>query len=1159
MRLRPARRRARRGWRGAGAALSFLLLSVVIVAGVGIFTFAGGRIDLEPLRPLAIGALQDRVGAGRRLEIGGLALERDERGLALALTGLAVFDKDGHKVLSAPKADVRFSVTALLAGAVQPTRVDIEDLAVQLRILPDGGVDLSFGAAETPIAVSAPATPEQAAPDSPEQLAPDSHEQLAADSHERLAAPASREKILAQVGRAINAVFDLSSGKDSPFAQLDHFGVRRGRLTLNDLAAGQTRGFDNFSFALDRGRAPGVGFEGAPVAEVNVAADGPNGRWRLRGEARGARDAAHALTLEADGFTIDELALALGKTSLPVDSDISLSVKAEASFQADGHVLDAHARLGLSSGFWRYDDPEFAPVFIDEAFAGLHWEPGAHRLVADQVQIFSGPTRFFLRGAVTAPAAPGDGWSIKFDQTEPGVIGPDRAGEKTVAITGFQGDLSLDPQAKRLDIRRVEVRGPEVAAAVQGSIDWREGPHMRLGVAAANMPAAGALALWPNAFGAPARGWAGDHLLGGTLTSLRMAVDLDAADLRMMRAQVPPMGDRIEIDYTVKDAAFTFLDGAPAITGVDGHGHSTGRSTVFTATNGAMESAPGRKVELSDGLFTIPDFKAKPTPMRVGARVTGAVDVLGEILSRPGFAKIASFPVDPKVIRGQFEGTFNYRTKLAEVYDPAWASMDVACKVENFSMERLVGKEKLDQASLNVIVAGESTRITGAGKLFGVNASLDLTRERDAPAQGSLGFTMDEAARAKAGLSFGSTLTGPVAVKLAGAVGVAQPQAQVELDFGKAALNYPVPGLFKPAGRPAKASFIYRADDKGATLDQIVFEGGGASARGAAQLGPDGELQSAKFTHLKFSPGDSLQLEATRTGDTLKIFARGEALDARPFLKSLGARGDPGKPDSPEIDLDLQANVMSGANRQIVSNAALRLSKKGENYRALTFSGKIGGDLVEANLSRPDEGAPILKTTATDAGALLAFLDLYSHMEGGRLRASFRLEDSGLAGPVDIDKFVLRGEPAMRSFASTAAGEQLMTAQAKINPDTVAFSHLHAVIDKRDNVLKVSDGAIASPTIGSTLEGWADFKRDVMDFSGTFVPAYGVNNLFGQLPVVGLILGGGDKEGLIGVNFRVTGRLSAPSLSVNPLSAIAPGFLRKIFGAFPLDSQEPPP
>jgi hypothetical protein len=610
------------------------------------------------------------------------------------------------------------------------------------------------------------------------------------------------------------------------------------------------------------------------------------------------------------------------------------------------------------------------------------------------------------------------------------------------------------------------------------------------------------------------------------------------------------------IDYVIKDAAFTFLDGAPAVTGVSGHGRSTGRTTNFTATSGAMETAPGRKLDLSDGVFSMPDFAQKPSPMSVGARVKGNVDVLGEILARPGFAKVATLPIDAKTIKGQFDGTFTYRARLGN--DPPPASMDVACKVENFSAERLVGKEKLDQASLTVTVADNVTKIAGTGKLFGVNASLDLTRKGDDPALGTLNFTLDEVARTRAGLNLGAALTGPVAVKLVGAVGAAHPQAQVELDLTRAGLNYPVPGLYKPAGRPAKASFAYREDDRGAAaFDQIVYEGGGASARGAAQMGPDGAVVSAKFAQLKLSPGDSLQLDAVRAGETLKITARGESLDARPFLKGLSASGESGRPDSADIDLDLQATVMSGANRQIISDAALRLSKKGSNTRALTFSGKIGGDPIEVNVSHPDGGPPLLKATSADAGGLLAFLDLYSHMEGGRLRASFRLADGGLAGPVDIEKFVLRDEPAMRSFASAPASEQL-AARVRLNPDTVAFSHLHAEIDKRDGILKIRDGAIASPTIGSTLEGWADFNRDAMDFSGTFVPAYGVNNLFGQLPVVGVILGGGDKEGLIGVNFRVTGRLGAPALSVNPLSAIAPGFLRKIFGVLPGEDGEQP-
>jgi hypothetical protein len=410
---------------------------------------------------------------------------------------------------------------------------------------------------------------------------------------------------------------------------------------------------------------------------------------------------------------------------------------------------------------------------------------------------------------------------------------------------------------------------------------------------------------------------------------------------------------------------------------------------------------------------------------------------------------------------------------------------------------------------------------------------------------------MDEAARAKAGLPFGATVAGPMGVKLTGDVGVAHPQAQVELDLTKTGLIYPTPGLYKPAGRPGKATFAYREDERGAaTLDQIVFDGSGPSARGVMQLSPEGAVAAAKFPQIKFSPGDNLEFEAARNGELLKMTARGAAVDARPFLKNFAASSEGGA-DAGDFDLDLNATVMSGANRQIVSNAVMRLARKSGQYQALNFVGKLGGDLVQAGISRPDSGPPVLRVGTSDAGALLGFLDIYSHMEGGRLQSDLRLAGGGVSGALDIDNFVLRGEPAMRSFVSAPNAEPI-TAKVKIDPNSVAFSHLHAVIDKRNGRLEIRDGTISSPTIGSTLEGWVDFDRDALDLTGVFVPAYGVNNLFGQLPLVGAILGGGAQEGLIGLNFRVTGKASAPALSVNPLSAIAPGFLRKIFGVLPM-------
>ena len=85
------------------------------------------------------------------------------------------------------------------------------------------------------------------------------------------------------------------------------------------------------------------------------------------------------------------------------------------------------------------------------------------------------------------------------------------------------------------------------------------------------------------------------------------------------------------------------------------------------------------------------------------------------------------------------------------------------------------------------------------------------------------------------------------------------------------------------------------------------------------------------------------------------------------------------------------------------------------------------------------------------------------------------------------------------------------------------------------------------PTIGGTIEGNIDYAGNQVRMSGTFVPMYGLNNMFGQIPIFGLFLGGGSNEGLFGVTYEVVGTPGQPVLRVNPISAMAPGVSRKIF------------
>ena len=64
-------------------------------------------------------------------------------------------------------------------------------------------------------------------------------------------------------------------------------------------------------------------------------------------------------------------------------------------------------------------------------------------------------------------------------------------------------------------------------------------------------------------------------------------------------------------------------------------------------------------------------------------------------------------------------------------------------------------------------------------------------------------------------------------------------------------------------------------------------------------------------------------------------------------------------------------------------------------------------------------------------------------------------------------------------------------------------------------------------------------STDTLDLRGVLSPLYMLNAIGSVMTRKG--------EGLIGVNFRLRGPASDPQVSVNPLSALAPGFLRDMF------------
>ncbi len=89
--------------------------------------------------------------------------------------------------------------------------------------------------------------------------------------------------------------------------------------------------------------------------------------------------------------------------------------------------------------------------------------------------------------------------------------------------------------------------------------------------------------------------------------------------------------------------------------------------------------------------------------------------------------------------------------------------------------------------------------------------------------------------------------------------------------------------------------------------------------------------------------------------------------------------------------------------------------------------------------------------------------------------------------------------------------------------------------------------ATAVGAIGITVDGSVDQTNRTFDLRGSVFPAYTLNSALGKIPFIGDFLVGEKGGGVFGIAYRVSGDLDNPNVEANPLSALAPGMLRRMF------------
>ena len=1123
------RRLVRERWvrRLAVALLALIVIFLGCFGGLW-WRLGAGPINLDMATPWLAAAIEENIGHGNTVEVGGTQIERAGRiRIAVRIRDIVVRDRDRAVVASAPKAEVKLSGTALLMGKLRAESLNLVDAELAVRITPDGYVTVSAGDTAKPLATGVASKKDAGMPATFPRQIPVTPPAVSSPSP---GADSSQSGLLA----GLDWLDSLSlTGLDGQ--NLNEIGLKNGNLVVDDQQRGNKWTFDNISLSLRRPTGGGVA--------LSLGEEGAH-PWSLRVVVGPPANGVRSVDIRADKVPTANIFLALRLKDVTYSADLPLSGELKGELGRDGLPTYFRGQVTAGAGHIIDSDTPDYPMAIDSAEMNLEWDSGRRVLVAP-FKIVSGANRVTLLAHLEPPNGSVTEWQAGLSGGT--IVLPGGEGEQPLIFNRIAIGFRFDTDRKRVVLTQADISNGEISVAGTGTIDYSGEPRLQLGFAGTPMSASALKRMWPILIVPEVREWVIERIEKGSLQRIDVAVN---SPVRNLSRKGPPIPDEgLAVNIVANGVTVRPVDQMPAVRDADLKAKVTGRTVLVTIGQGVADTPAGRKLNFTDFTFEVPDMAPKPSPSKVRVRVDGPVAAAAEVLASDRLSDLGGTLVDPNSSKGNFSAIINMGLPVKNAITKADTAYNVAADLTGFAADKLVMNQKLEATTLKVVANNSGYQVKGDVKINGQQASLDYRKPAEGEADIKLAATLDDASRARLGIDLGPAVSGPVPIKLAGKIGSGDHDSRlgIEADLTALKLDNILPGWVKLPGKSSKATFNVVQKAQSTRFEDIVVDGGGASIKGSLEVDQNGDLLNANFPVYSPTEGDKTTLRAERgTDGVVKVTMRGDVFDGRGFLKSAISGKDAdakSKTRNIDFDIDLKLGAVAGFNGEALRSVDGKFSRRNGAFKGFSLSGKVGRDTplaAELRARTQGQGRDLIVLQTNDAGAFFRFTDMYSKVVGGQLAIALEppsVEPSAKEGLINIRDFSIKGEAALdRVAAGGPSGTQ----------GGVSFSALRAEFTRQSGHLTIREGVVKGPAIGATIEGCIDTVANQVRMSGTFIPMYGLNNMFGQIPVLGLFLGAGSNEGLIGVTYEVIGTPAQPVLRVNPISAMFPGVTRKI-------------
>lgn len=879
-----------------------------------------------------------------------------------------------------------------------------------------------------------------------------------------------------------------------------------------------------------------------------------------------------ALTLDANyDLSTDVVSTRLAVRNAPVGDLIAVLFGAEAELltspisgnaaldmSSDGAVLSSRIDLAAGEGELVIGDWS-APISRFSAVADF--DPRRNEFTVDRIEWAGG----FGEGAVNGVVAlrQGNGGKrvegVEFDlDGESLTIAEATLFDQPLAIPSMAAAGAYDVGGRSLDIRRLDLalQGAAISGGVMIDGEDKASPAVR-----SEMAIDGALdrrvllAIWPKTVAEGAREFVENRVLAGQFSEIAFKMDLKAG---AVGADGALPDDAMALSFRADGASVVYAPGMTPLTKVAGTGLLRGNSFRFDA-----EKATVGKVRMLSGEVEIPVMVPKGAPAHFRFQAAGDAAEMLRILDEKPLAILSQTRFSPQ----QFSGPATARVEITRpnlrVAPEDSYRYDGVATFSNLSVESIIGDASLAGGKGRLELKTDGMVIKADASLGDAPVSIEW-RQRFRGEGDKTHIDVTGVASAATADVFGipsrQLVQGPVPFS-AKAIGGVDALRAVELDadFTEAALVSEALGWMKPSGQRALGKARFAFTEAGTEISALSLDGEGISIAGNAAFAKDGALIAFDLPTFSLEGAADLALSGRRgEAGALALEASGGYLNASEILRGLIDSKGGGGAKTPVALRATIARVDMRAGEKF-SNAALDYRRGAERIEALSFAAiDDGGQRLSVELTdKADSGTGELLIAARsgDVGRMLSGLFGLSSVKGGVGRLDFTFTpgaaDAPRRGALEAHDLRIVRAPLLAKIFSVGSLTGLVDL---VNGEGIELENATAKFSLQDGAVRVSDARATGPSVGITLQGAFDLEGErALALQGAVAPAYQVNSLLGKTPLIGELFVSRKGEGLLALSYDVSGPAAEPRVTVNPLSALAPGVLRRMFEGRPAE------